>query len=41
MIENLIEQYFVQKDVVKRCHFIKSITFKCEFASKEFFEKAY
>lgn len=40
-MEELIEQYFSQKDVVKRHHLLKTITLKCEFASKDFFEKAY
>ena len=38
MVEDLIDQYFSQKDVVKRHHLLKAITFKCEFASKEFFD---
>lgn len=38
--KDLIDQYFSQKDVIKRHHLLKEITFKCEFASKEFFEKA-
>ena len=41
MVKDLIELYFCQKDVVKRNQILKSITFKCEFASKEFFEKAF
>lgn len=41
MIEELIGQYFEQKDVVKRHHLLKEIMFKCEYASKDFFEKAY
>ena len=41
MIEELIRQYFEQKDVVKRHHLLKEIMFKCEYASKDFFEKAY
>ncbi len=41
MVEDLIEQYFSQKDVVKRHHLLKAITFKCEFASKDFFERAF
>ena len=41
LVEDLIELYFSQKDVVKRHHLLKAITFKCEFASKEFFEKAF
>ena len=41
LVEKLIEQYFSQKDVVKRHYLLKEITFKCEFVSKEFFEKAY
>ena len=39
-MEDLIELYFSEKDVVKRHHLLKAITFKCEYASKEFFEKA-
>ena len=41
MIEKLIEQYFEQKDVVKRHQLLKEIMFNCEYASKEFFEKAF
>ena len=41
LVEDLIEKYFSQKDVVKRHDLLKKITFKCEFASKEFFDKAY
>lgn len=40
-MEDLIELYFSEKDVVKRHHLLKAITFKCEYASKEFFEKAF
>ena len=39
-MEDLMELYFSEKDVVKRHNLLKAIIFKCEFASKEFFEKA-
>jgi hypothetical protein len=41
LAEALIEQYFSQKDVTKRHLLLKEITFKCEYASKEFFENAF
>ena len=40
-MDDLIELYLSEKDVVKRHHLLKTIMFKCEFASKEFFEKAF
>lgn len=40
-MDELIELYFSEKDVTKRHHLLKAIMFKCEFASKEFFEKAF
>lgn len=40
-MDDLIEQYFSEKDVVKRHNLLKTIMFKCEYASKEFFEKAF
>ena len=41
MVEDLIEQYFSQNDVTQRHQILKEITFKCEYASKEFFENAF
>lgn len=41
MIDGLIEQYFEEKDVVKRHKLLKEIMFNCECASKEFFDRAF
>lgn len=41
MIEDLIRQYFEQKDALKRHNLLKQIMFSCECASKDFFEKAF
>ena len=40
-MDELIELYFSEKDVTKRHHLLKAIMFKCDLASKEFFEKAF
>mgnify|MGYP003296265310 CR=1 FL=1 len=40
-IKELAESYFVQKDGIKRHQILLKITFQCEYASKEFFEKAF
>ena len=40
-IKELTESYFVQKDGIKRHQILLKITFQCEYASKEFFEKAF
>lgn len=39
--EELITQYFNEKDVAKRHQLLKEIMFKCEYVSKDFFEKAF
>lgn len=41
MFDDLAEQYFNEKDVDKRRAILKSLVFKCESFSKEFFEKAF
>ena len=40
-MDELIELYFSEKDVTKRHHLLKAIMFKCDLASKEFFDKAF
>lgn len=40
-IKELVEMYFMQKDAIKRHQILLEITFQCECASKEFFEKAF
>lgn len=41
MSEDLTEQYFSEKSVDKRRAILKTIVFKCETFSKDFFEKAF
>ena len=41
MLDNLTDQYFNEKSVEKRWAILKTIVFKCESFSKEFFEKAF
>ena len=41
MLNDLAEQYFHERSVDKRRAILKGLVFKCEFCSKEFFEKAF